>query len=43
FATAKANGFEPYAWLVDTLDKLPTWKNSKIDELLPIKSQGGGG
>jgi transposase len=40
-ATAKANGFEPYAWLVDTLDKLPTWKNSRIDELLPIKRQDG--
>ncbi len=37
FATAKANGVEPFAWLVDVLDKLPTWPNSKIDELLPLR------
>lgn len=36
-ATAKANGVEQHAWLVDVLDKLPTWPNSKIDELLPLK------
>jgi transposase len=36
-ATAKANSIEPMAWLTDTLEKLPTWPNSRIDELLPIK------
>ena len=24
------------AWLSDTLEKLPTWPNSRIDELLPF-------
>jgi transposase/uncharacterized protein (UPF0335 family) len=40
-ATAKANDVEPHRWLVDTLNKLPTWKNSRIQELLPIKRQDG--
>ena len=35
-ATAKLNGLNPYAWLADTLEKLPTWPNSRIDELLPL-------
>jgi len=35
-ATAKANGIEPLAWLKDTLEKLPTWPNNRIDELLPL-------
>ena len=38
FATAKLNGIEPAAWLKDTLEKLPVWSMSRIDELLPIKS-----
>jgi len=43
--TAKLNGLDPAAWLKDTLEKLPTWPNSRIDELLPfppeaIKGQG---
>ncbi|WP_434735703.1 transposase domain-containing protein, partial [Accumulibacter sp.] len=25
------------AWLTDTLEKLPAWPNSRIDELLPLK------
>jgi transposase len=37
-ATAKLNGLEPYAWLKDTLEKLPTWPYSRIDELLPIRT-----
>lgn len=37
-ATAKLNGIEPYAWLKDTLEKLPVWPNSRIDELLPLRS-----
>jgi transposase len=35
--TAKLNGLEPYAWLADVLEKLPTWPASRIDELLPFK------
>ncbi|MCK2097674.1 transposase domain-containing protein, partial [Thauera aromatica] len=38
-ATARANGFEPLTWLADTLEKLPTWPNSRIDELLPIRKK----
>ena len=34
--TAKLNGLNPAAWLSDTLEKLPTWPNSRIDELLPF-------
>jgi hypothetical protein len=37
-ATAKLNGLEPLAWLTTTLEKLPTWPNSRIDELLPLWS-----
>ena len=33
---AKLNGLDPAAWLRDTLEKLPTWPNSCIDELLPF-------
>jgi len=36
-ATAKLNGIEPAQWLKDTLEKLPTWPNSRIDELLPLQ------
>ena len=35
--TAKLNGLDPHAWLKDTLEKLPVWPNSRIDELLPLK------
>lgn len=35
-ATAKLNGIEPYVWLKDTLEKLPAWPYSRIDELLPL-------
>ncbi len=34
--TAKLNGLDPAAWLKDTLEKLPAWPNSRIDELLPL-------
>ena len=37
-ATAKLNGLEPYAWLKDTLEKLPEWPNGRIDELLPLRA-----
>ena len=36
--TAKLNGLDPDAWLKDTLEKLPTWPNSRIDELLPLRT-----
>jgi hypothetical protein len=36
--TAKLNGLDPAAWLKDTLEKLPTWPNSRIDELLHFPS-----
>jgi transposase len=35
--TARLNGLDPAAWLRDTLEKLPTWPNSQIDELLPLR------
>jgi transposase len=35
-ATAKRNGIEPQAWLKDVIEKLPSWPNSRIDELLPF-------
>jgi hypothetical protein len=35
--TAKLNGLDPAAWLQDTLEKLPTWPNSRLDELLPLQ------
>ena len=37
-ATAKLNGLEPLAWLKETLEKLPAWPYSRIDELLPLRS-----
>lgn len=33
--SAKLNGHDPYAYLKDVLERLPTHKNSCIDELLP--------
>jgi transposase len=36
FATAKLNGLDPTRWLADTLDRLPTCPNSRIDSLLPF-------
>jgi len=36
FGTAQLNGLDPAAWLKETLVKLPTWPNSRIDELLPL-------
>ena len=37
--TARLNGLDPAAWLKDTLEKLPTWPNNRIDELLPFKKE----
>lgn len=33
--SARMNGHDPYAYLKDVLTRLPTQKNSQIDELLP--------
>jgi transposase len=33
--SARLNGHDPYAYLRDVLDKLPTQPNSRIEELLP--------
>lgn len=37
--TAKLNGLNPSEWLKDTLEKMPTWPNSRIDELLPLTTE----
>lgn len=34
-ATARANGHEPHAWLLDVLTRLPTTLNRNIGQLLP--------
>ena len=36
--TAKLNGLNPTQWLNETLEKLPSWPYSRIDELLPLSS-----
>ena len=36
FATAKLNGLDPACWLAETVEKLPTCPNSRIDSLLPF-------
>ena len=36
--TARLNGLDPHAWLKGTLEKLLAWSNSRIDELLPLKT-----
>lgn len=38
--SAKLNGHDPYAYLKDVLARLPTQKNSQIDELLPHRVGG---
>jgi transposase len=40
-ACCKNNGYNPYAWLEDTLIKLPDTKKSELHKLLPIKKQDG--
>ena len=34
--TAKLNGIDPFNWLHCVLRQLPTWKNNRLDELLPF-------
>lgn len=33
--TARLNGLEPWGWLREVLEKLPSWPASHLDELLP--------
>lgn len=33
--SARINGHDPYAYLKDVLDRLPSHPDSRIDELLP--------
>ena len=33
--TAKLNGVDPNAWLADTLESIPDYKITKVDELMP--------
>ena len=35
--SAKLNGHDPYAYLKDVLQRLPTYKNHLIAELLPYR------
>lgn len=35
--SAKLNGHDAWAYLKDVLSKLPTWPNSRIEELLPYR------
>lgn len=37
-ATVKLNGIVPFAWLKEVLEKLLAWPNSRIDDLLPLRS-----
>ena len=37
--SAKLNGLDPNAYLKDVMEKLPTWSNSRIGELLPHRWQ----
>jgi transposase len=36
--TVRLNGLAPAQWLKDTLEKLPTWPNARLDELLPLRA-----
>ena len=33
--TAKLNGVDPQAWLADTIARIPDYKITRVDELLP--------
>ncbi|MEF9606147.1 transposase domain-containing protein, partial [Paracoccus sp. PXZ] len=35
--TAKLNAVDPHAWLADTLARIPDYKITKVDDLLPWK------
>lgn len=34
--TCKLNDVDPFAYLCDVLDKLPTWPHKRLSELLPF-------
>lgn len=36
--TAKLNATDPFAWLADTIARIPDYKINKVDDLLPWKS-----
>jgi transposase len=38
--TAKLNAVDPWAWLADTLARLPDHKINKVDDLLPWRWSG---
>ena len=38
--TAKLNAVDPHAWLADTLARIPDYKITKVDDLLPWKWNG---
>ena len=38
--TAKLNAIDPHAWLADTLARIPDYKITKVDDLLPWKWNG---
>ncbi len=38
--TAKLNGIDPNAWLADTFARIPDYKITKVDELLPWRWNG---
>ena len=35
FGTCKRNNINPFEWLRDVLERIPTHKTKKLDELLP--------
>jgi hypothetical protein len=39
--SAKLNGHDPHAYRKDVMEKLPTWRNSRIEALLPHRWQQG--
>ena len=38
--TAKLNAIDPSAWLADTLARIPDYKITKVDDLLPWRWNG---
>ena len=38
--TAKLNGVDPHHWLADTLARIPDYKITKLDDLLPWNQPG---
>ena len=38
--TAKLNAVDPHAWLADTIARIPDYKISKVDDLLPWRWNG---